>query len=146
MMNETAEPYDVFLCFPYEARGLGDLVLLSLEEAGLKVFRPWSADVTVGERAQDARAVLAGSRAVVGVVLSGEAVDPTLVIAIGAANALGKPVFIITDDVEQPDLPPYIASLSVFPQSQVDQMRDAVTRVRRGGGRPGPRRVGSLAP
>jgi len=136
-MKETAKPYDVFLCFPYEARGLGGLVSMSLEEAGLKVFCPWS-----GERTPDARTVLVGSRAVVGVVISGEAVDPTLVIAIGAANSVGKPVFIITDDVETPNLPPYIASLRVYPQSRVDEMSDAVARVRRGGSRPGHRRVG----
>lgn len=141
-MSEATDRYDVFLCFPYEARGLGDLVMTSLEEVGLKVFRPWVADAAAGDRAKDSRTVLAESRAVVGVVLSGEPVDPTLVIAIGAANGLGKPVFIVTDDVEQPDLPRYITSLRVYPQSRLHHMRDAVARVPREGSRPGQRRVG----
>jgi hypothetical protein len=142
-MSHDAEHYDIFLCFPYEGRGLGDMVTMGLEEAGFRVFRPTAADVArAAGRSPDPRDVLAGSRAVVGVALSGDVVDPTLVVAIGAARALGKPVFIVTDEVERPDLPSYMASLHVFPQSRLDHVVDAVRRIPAEGGHRRQRRVG----
>jgi hypothetical protein len=127
-MTHNADPYDVFLCYGDDVQGLGAIVLMALEEAGLRTYRPWIADDSGRIPNSDPRSVLAQSKAVVGAVLSGGNLNPTLVVAIGAAQSLGKPVYIVTDEVENPDLPPYVKALSVFPLSRIDAMVRQITR------------------
>src|SRR4051794_21417853 len=101
---KKATPSDVFVCYAYEARFLGELVVQSLEDRGLPIYRPWIADQSEKIHEDDVREVVRRLRAVVGVHLVGRDVEPLLLIAIGAARERKVPVFVITDE-EWPDAP-----------------------------------------
>jgi hypothetical protein len=92
-------PFDVFVCYSHEARFLGELVVQSLEEAGLRAYRPWIAGSSgqIPEE-DDIRDVLLKCRAVVGAHMVGRDVDPLLLIAIGAARERRIPCFLVTDE------------------------------------------------
>lgn len=134
-MKPTAT--DVFVWYSYEARFLGELIVQSLEDAGLRAFRPSIAGPSrqVPEETE-VRDVLLQCRAVVGAHMVGNDVDPLLLIALGAARERGIPGFLVTDE-PWTEAPAYIGKVLPYSEKSLELIsRSVATRSKRPANRP----------
>lgn len=118
--------YDIFLSHVQQDRGVAEVVLRALTDAGFSVFRV--NDLSTGQPFSPAlRGALVGSQAVV-VVLTPQSIHSANVgLEIGAAMAWGKPIYALLDRVPADGLPLAVATRT-FSIGELDKLVRALNR------------------
>jgi hypothetical protein len=121
------ETYDIFLSFSQQDRAVADVVAQSFTTAGLIVFSTNSIEgsQTFADRVLHA---LIESRALVVIATPRSVKSINVGIEVGAAMSWRKPLYILTEHVAGPDLPPILRSGYVFPIHSFMKVVDALRR------------------
>jgi hypothetical protein len=127
-MTMRTPDYDVFLAHSVKDANLAKAVAERFREAGLVVFSIWD-QVASGQNVTDSVwEAMAESAALVLVITSQSGPVSSLAMEVGAANAWGKPVYVVVEGTEQIELPTFLRHVPVFSASRLPEVIASILR------------------